>query len=209
MAYHTITDGMDELLKQMTELGDAGRAAAAAGLYEASGVYAGEVSKGIDGISVEPFKYAKGGQKRKPSPEEKAIISGHGAIGIAKFHKSGFAFDTSIGFNGSGYAPVNWNHMSSRARTNSKLLNESHATWSGRAYLKKQADGSVIRDRGKGGLQNAKPVEMIANAINSGTSFMSKDPFFRKAISRGRAKAEAAFEAKAVEILDKAANENK
>lgn len=33
------------------------------------------------------------------------------------------------------------------------------------------------------------PIPLIANAINSGTSFMKKQPFFRKAVSAGRKKA--------------------
>ena len=54
------------------------------------------------------------------------------------------------------------------------------------------------------GLQNAgyaqigsktKPIPQIANAINSGTSFMQKQPFFRKAFSQKQGAAEAAIEA--------------
>lgn len=40
----------------------------------------------------------------------------------------------------------------------------------------------------------AKPVPMIANAINSGTSFMQKQPFLRRAFSQGRSAAKAATE---------------
>jgi HK97 gp10 family phage protein len=39
------------------------------------------------------------------------------------------------------------------------------------------------------------PVPMIANAINSGTSFMKKQPFLRKAFSQSKSKATAAIEA--------------
>lgn len=46
------------------------------------------------------------------------------------------------------------------------------------------------------------PIPMIANAINSGTSFMKKQPFFRKATSRTGA-AEAAIENKLREEIDK------
>lgn len=38
-----------------------------------------------------------------------------------------------------------------------------------------------------------KPVPMIANAINSGTSFMQKQPFFRKGVSAGSKRAEEAI----------------
>ena len=46
------------------------------------------------------------------------------------------------------------------------------------------------------------PIPMIANAINSGTSFMKRQPFFRKATSRNGA-AEAAIENKLREEIDK------
>jgi hypothetical protein len=38
-----------------------------------------------------------------------------------------------------------------------------------------------------------KPVPLIVNAINSGTSFMKKQPFFRKAVVNATPKAEAAI----------------
>ena len=193
MAYRVMTEGMEELIQAMDQLGEAGRGAAAGGLFEAAGVYADEVSKGVQGISTEPFRYAAGGQKRRPSPEEKAALQGAGGAGIAKFKKNGFAVDTSVGFNNAGYAVVG-GKRSRKARTNYradlKTGRISHAS--------KGGEGSV----------NVKPVPLIANAINSGTSFMDKQPFFRKAVSRANSKAQAAFEAKAVEILDKAAKEN-
>ena len=46
------------------------------------------------------------------------------------------------------------------------------------------------------------PIPMIANAINSGTSFMKRQPFFRKVTSRNGA-AEAAIENKLREEIDK------
>lgn len=47
------------------------------------------------------------------------------------------------------------------------------------------------------------PVPLIANAINSGTSFMKKQPFIRKAISQSKGAAQAAIENKLREELDK------
>ena len=53
------------------------------------------------------------------------------------------------------------------------------------------------------GMQNAgyaelsgkiKPIPLIANSINSGTSFMQKQPFMRKAFSQTKAAAQAAIE---------------
>ena len=38
-----------------------------------------------------------------------------------------------------------------------------------------------------------KPIPLIANAINSGTSFMKRQPFFRRAVVQGTAKAEEAI----------------
>ena len=46
------------------------------------------------------------------------------------------------------------------------------------------------------------PVPLIANAINSGTSFMSKQPFFRKATGKSGAAA-AAIESKLSEEIEK------
>lgn len=190
MAYKCITEGMDDLTRELESLGNAGRGAAAAGLFEAAGVIADEVSRGVQGISTEPFRYATGGRKRKPSPEEKAALMGAGA-GIAKFQKNGLSVQTSIGFNTAGYAPVKFGHMKKSARTNYKYSSET---------------GKLSQGRDAGGT-SVKPVAVIANAINSGTSFMEKQPFFRKATSRASGKARAAFEAKTMEMLDKAAKE--
>lgn len=188
MAYKCVTEGMNELINAMDQLGAAGRGAAAAGLYEAAGVYADAVSGAVNGIAVEPFKYAAGGRKRKPSPEEKSALKG--AAGIAKFKKSGFAVDTSIGFNKSGYALVGGRH-STKARTN---------------YRYDAATGRVVHAKKAGkGSKNVKPIPLIANSINSGTSFMDKQPFFRKATRQAAGKAESAFVAEATETLNRAA----
>ena len=58
----------------------------------------------------------------------------------------------------------------------------------------------------KGGT-NIKPSPVIANAINSGTSFMEKQPFFRKATSRAKGKAQEAFEKTVLAALDQAAEQ--
>ena len=39
-----------------------------------------------------------------------------------------------------------------------------------------------------------KPISLVANSINSGTSFMQKQPFLRKAFSQSKGAAEAAIE---------------
>jgi len=194
MAYKCVTNGMDELIQAMDQLGNAGRGAAAGGLFEAAGKYADSVSRAVNGIAVEPFKYAAGGRKRRPSPEERAVLQGAGGAGIAKFKSNGLSVDTSIGYNKSGYAIVGGS-LRKNARTNYRYDAET---------------GRVVHaSKAKAGSQNVKPVAVIANAINSGTSFMEKQPFFRKAVRQADGAARSAFEAKAVEILDKAANENK
>ena len=190
MAYHCVTEGMEDISRSLASLGSAAVGAASGGLYEAAGVYADEVSKGVQGISTEPFKYAAGGRKRKPSPEEKAALTGAGGAGIAKFRKTGISVNTSIGFNSSGYVMVSA-RQSKKARTNYRYDRKTNTI----VHSSKAGAGSA----------NVKPVAVIANAINHGTSFMDKQPFFRKAVSQAKSKAKSAFEAKANEILNKAA----
>lgn len=48
-----------------------------------------------------------------------------------------------------------------------------------------------------------KPVALIANSINSGTSFMNKQPYFRKAVSSGSAQVEQTI----VQALEKSLGE--
>jgi len=55
---------------------------------------------------------------------------------------------------------------------------------------------------------NGKPIPMIANSINSGSSFIVKQPFARKAEAAGKAKAQAAMEAEAQRLLDEVTNKN-
>jgi len=52
-----------------------------------------------------------------------------------------------------------------------------------------------------------KPVAVIANAINSGTSFMKKQPFIRKAVSSSQGKATSAIESKISELVEKVIKE--
>lgn len=60
-----------------------------------------------------------------------------------------------------------------------------------------------LRNAGYGTIAGrSKPVPMMANAINSGTSFMTKQPFFRKATSRSGA-AYAAIENRLRAEIDK------
>lgn len=138
MSYSVQVNGMGELSGMLSKLGNAAQGVASASLYEGAGVMADAVSRAVDGIATEPFRYASDGHTRKPSPEEKALLAA-APKGVAKFKKTGTSVDTSVGLSRAGY----------------------------------------------GQLGNAtKPIPLIANAINSGTSFMDKQPFFRKAVSR-------------------------
>ena len=190
MGYTSVTEGMEDLRRTLESLGNAAQGVASVGLYEAAGVYADEVSKSVNGIAVSPYKYAsrKKGETRDPSPEERAMLQGEGAAGIAKFKKNGVSVNTSVGFNNAGYAPAPWATKRHKGRTTYK--------WDGK---------KVESARGGGKGEDVKPIPLIANAINSGTSFMRKQPFFRKAISRAKGRAEAAFDEAATAAIDKLA----
>ena len=148
MPFSIQVSGLDELMNEMNQLGEKAQQIAAEGLYDGAGIVADKVSGAIKGIRTESFKYATGGRKRKPSPEEKAILE-QAKHGIAKFRKTGVSVETSVGLQNAGYAQLN----------------------------------------GK-----TKPIPQIANAINSGTSFMERQPFLRKAFSTSTGAATAAIE---------------
>lgn len=148
--------GMTELFRALEKAGEKADKIAAESLYEGAGVVADAVSKEINSIKTEPFKYAKDGKRRKPSPEEKEIVK-KAKHGIAKFKKVPGSVKTSIGFQNAGYANL----------------------------------------KGK-----SVPVAKIANSINSGTSFMTAQPFFRKAKSQNEAKAEQTIENGIIKRLD-------
>ena len=157
MGFSFEVTGLSELERSLGKLGERGQEIAAEGLYEGAGLMADKVGQAVRGIATEKFKYATGGKKRKPSPEEKEILL-KARTGIAKFRKSGTSVQTSVGMQNSGYAQL----------------------------------GS-----------KTKPIPQIANAINSGTSFMQKQPFFRKAVSQATGPAKAAIENKITEEIEK------
>lgn len=173
-------DGMQELFQKMKKAEDKALGIAALGLYEGAGIVADAVSREVRGISTAPFKYAKDG-KRKPSPEEKAIVA-NASHGVAKFRKSGIRVDTSVGFNTFGYTRITWNHARSEGRTKYKM-----------GYNGKARKAQVTEGKSSG--VSVKPVGVIVNSINSGTSFMEKQPFMRKAFSKSKSAATAAIEA--------------
>jgi len=193
MAYYMQIEGMEEISELLEELDKAAPGVAAQALYEGAAVMQQAIISEMGRIRTEPFKYAKDGETRLPSPEEKEILE-HAGVGIARFDKNGAEINTSVGFNQSGYADVNWNHMSSQARTNYKAVLMKGHTSNASSFLKAvgKASGTSV---GKGA-QNQKPIGVVANAINSGTSFMKKQPFVRTGMKKGSGPALAAMRAK-------------
>ena len=147
MAMQMQVDGLTEIAEMLTGMEERAGAVAAGALYEGAGLMAAEINKGAAEITTAPFKYARPGETRLPSPEEKEIVLQAG-VGIAKFDRNGTEVNTSVGYRNAGYAML---------------------------------DGKQ------------KPIPQIVNAINSGTSFMKKQPFVRKAATTGAKKAEAAI----------------
>ena len=153
MAMTMKVDGIEELSRKLTDLGDRAEEVAAKALYAGAGVMANAYRNAAASVRAQPFRYAVF-KKRDPSFEEKAAIQGQ--TGIAKFDKSGSEVQTSVGLKGSGYVTI----------------------------------------AGK-----QKAVRQIANAINSGTSFMNKQPVFRKASTQTAKAASAAIVAKADQLI--------
>ena len=137
MAFNVQWEGCDELLRQMDKLPEKAAEIAGKALFEGAGVMADAVSRAVQGIATEPFKYAKGGSKRKPSPEEKQIVM-QAQHGVAKFKNTGLKIQTSVGFQKSGYGRITWNHARTNIRTKYKLA-KGGDTWSMPARERAQA----------------------------------------------------------------------
>ena len=186
MPFYFHVEGMEELIEKIDQIPKKGAKIAAEALYEGAGVVADAVSREVQGISTSPFKYAAGGRTRKPSPEEKAIVAG-AKHGVSKFRNNGLTIQTSVGFQKSGYGEITWNHARTNSRTKYKVKNGI-----ARKAQYKSKDGA-----------SSKPVAVIANAINHGTSFMDKQPFLRRAFSKKAAaisKIESEIEARLKEL---------
>ena len=189
MAYQLKVDGMAEISELLEQMDQQAEGVAARALYKGAGIMADAMRKEIKSIKTAPFKYAANGEKRLPSPEEKEALE-QAEIGIARFDKNGVEIDTSVGFNQAGYARVNFNHMSANARTNYKGVQFKGRDINASSTLK----FAGVKTKG----DNMKPVGVIANSINSGTSFMEKQPFVRKAANSGGKRAMEAMK-KAIE----------
>ena len=200
-------EGLAEVSRMLTELGDKAAFVASHSLFEGAGKMADAINDQINKIQTAPFKYARPGETRLPSPEEKAILQQNGSFGISKFERDGVEITTSIGLNETGYANVNWNHMNSGARTNYKAVkfkNHEHTASSTLRFIRYsgKAEQYGLSSRIGRGAQNQKPISVIANAINSGTSFMKKQPFVRKGVSKGKKTAVAAIVATAEKLFN-------
>ena len=172
--------GADELLRKMDKLPDKAAKIAAEALYEGADVMADAVSQAVQGIATEAFHYAKGGETRLPSPEEKAIVAGQ-PRGVSKFENNGTVISTKIGISSDGYAKITWKHAKSGVRTKYKI------GYAGKATQSRSQEG-------KSSGISAKPAAVIINSIEHGTSFMKKQPFMRKAIKQTTGAAMAAIE---------------
>ena len=177
MPYTLKVTGLEEIQEKLEEAGDRAMGIAARALYDGAGVVADAIRNGAKRIRTAPFKYAKNGEKRLPSPEEKAMLT-NSRYGVAKFRKTAINVQTSVGFQNSGYAKITWNHAkTSASRTK---------------YKQGKLGRMVHASQGTGA--SMKPVPLITNSINSGTSFMVKQPFLRKAFSKSKGAANAAIE---------------
>ena len=173
--------GADELLRKMDKLPEKAAKIAAEALYEGADVMADAVSRAVQGIATEEFHYAAGGETRMPSPEEKAIVMNQ-RRGVSKFRNNGTVISTKVGVSSDGYSKITWNHAKSGTRTKYKI------------GLGGKATGSQSQEGKSSGL-SAKPVAVIINSIEHGTSFMKKQPFMRKAIQQTKGAAMAAIDA--------------
>lgn len=194
MAARAKTTGTDELSAMLGKQGREARRIASFALYDGAAVVADAYESAVWKIRTAPFKYARPGEKRLPSPEEVAAIADK--VGIAKFRGDGSEVQTLVGLQEAGYTAVKFKHMKRTTRTNYKLFAGNQAIHSEKA-----------KTMGAEGGLSAKPVGVIANSINSGTSFMQKQPVFRKAARGATAKALEAMEKTAIRLIAEIANE--
>lgn len=97
--------GLDEFSDKLTQAGEHATGIAKAALYEGAGVIADAIRGSLDEIQTGPFHWAKDGETRLPSPEEKAAVMS-AKYGVAKHQGSGAEINTVVGIGGSGYKMV-------------------------------------------------------------------------------------------------------
>ena len=167
--------GFEELEEQLRLAGTAAQGIAKASLYEGAGLMANAIRKGLDGIKTEPFHYAKDGEKRLPSPQEKAAVLA-ARYGIAKHEGSGAEVSTVVGISSRGVTAV----------TMSKDYEHK---------------GGYIHRMGAG--EKDIPVAVLLRSIETGTSFMTGQPVVRKAINGAKSAAASRIVAEAESRLQK------
>ena len=97
------TFGLDEMIADFEKAEAAAQGIAKASLYEGAAVVADAIHASLDSIQTEPFRYVpEGGEKRLPSPEEKAAAKA-AKFGVAKNQTNGAEANTVVGIAGSGY----------------------------------------------------------------------------------------------------------
>ena len=97
--------GMEDLSRMLTDVGEKAGDVAAKALYDGAGVMADAYAEAVNGMTAEEFRYAFSGKKRRVSLEEKAALVGKS--GIAKFEKNGSEVLTSVGAAGKmGYVEI-------------------------------------------------------------------------------------------------------
>ena len=155
MAMTMQVDGIEELSRMLTDLGDKAEEVAARALYDGAGVMADAYTRAVDSIMVSEM-HPPENVKRLALVEEKAALLGK--TGIAKFDKNGSEVETSVGLSGKlGYVQI---------------------------------------------MGHKVAVRKLAYAINSGTSFMVKQPVFRRAATQAKEAASAAIVEKAEKLFD-------
>lgn len=106
MAVKAVSFGIDELAANFEKAERAAQGIAKASLYEGAKVMADAMRGGLDSIATEEWHFARGGEKRLPSPEEKAAVQS-AEFGVARHQGSGAEFNTVVGITGTGYVELN------------------------------------------------------------------------------------------------------
>ena len=110
-------EGMEEISRMLTEVGERAGEVASKALYAGAGVMADAYAAAASGITAEKFHYAFSGSKRGTSFEEKAALVGK--AGIAKFQKNGAEVLTSVGTTGKlGYVEIHGKKIAVRLLAN-------------------------------------------------------------------------------------------
>lgn len=149
--------------------------------------------EGMDNITAELAK----AENAAPGIAAAALYEGAGVI----------ADEISRGARGVRTSPFSY-AAGGRQRDPSPEEKEALVSAGAAGIAKFQQTGNSVNTSvgyGRSGYANVngktKPVAVIANSINSGTSFMKKQPFIRKAVSQSKAKATEAITRKVEQMV--------